>query len=168
MSEENVENVVYLKSEDTICAAMGQCFMTIEGIRYCFMQAIEIEATFKKKKVQVPILGKPGKGNKTVGWEGTGKAKFHYNTTVFRKLMENYKNTGKDVYFDMQIINEDKGANVGKQEILLIGCNVDSVILAKFDADGEYLDEDMDFTFEDFKISSEFTALDGFIVNQSQ
>ena len=157
---------VYMKSEDTICAAMGQCFAVIEGKRYNFMQAIELEATFKKKKVQVPILGKPGKGNKTVGWEGTGKAKFHYNTSMFRKMMENYKNTGQDVYFDMQIINEDKGSKVGKQEIMLIGCNVDSAILAKFNADGEYLDEEMDFTFEDFKIPSEFKHLDGFLMNE--
>lgn len=163
---EKQETQVYMKSEDTLCAAMGQCYVTIEGRRYNFMQAIEVEASIKKKKVQVPILGKPGKGNKSVGWEGSGKAKFHYNTSIFRKMMEDYKNTGKDVYFDMQIINEDKGSGVGRQEIMLIGCNLDSAILAKFNADGEYLEEDMDFTFEDFKIPVEFTQLTGFLMNE--
>lgn len=40
-------------------------------------------------------------------------------------------------------------------------CNIDGGILAKFDADGEYLDEDMDFTFEDFKMPEKFNLLAG-------
>ena len=79
-------------------------------------------------------------------------------------MMLEYKNTGKDVYFDMQIINEDPTSTVGKQEIMLLDCNIDGGILAKFDADGEYLDEDMDFTFEDFSMPEEFTHLVGFDV----
>jgi hypothetical protein len=42
-----------------------------------------------------------------------------------------------------------------------LDCNFDSLILAKFDADGEYLDEDMDFTFEDFKMPESFKLLAG-------
>lgn len=38
---------------------------------------------------------------------------------------------------------------------------MDGGILAKFDADAEYIDEDMDFTFEDFEIPENFTLLDG-------
>ena len=36
-------------------------------------------------------------------------------------------------------------------------------ILAKFDADADYLNEDMDFTFEDFEIPETFTHLDGML-----
>ena len=36
-------------------------------------------------------------------------------------------------------------------------------MLAKFDADAEYLDEDMDFTFEDFEIVETFNHLDGML-----
>ena len=38
---------------------------------------------------------------------------------------------------------------------------MDSGILAKFDADGEYLDEDMDFTFEDWEMPEKFALLSG-------
>ena len=38
---------------------------------------------------------------------------------------------------------------------------MDGGILAKFDADGEYLDEDMDFTFEDWELQEKFDLLDG-------
>ena len=80
---------------------------------------------------------------------------------IFRKLLERYKNTGEDIYFDMQITNEDSTSAAGRQTVILKDCNIDGGILAKFDADGEYLDEDMDFTFEDFEIPEEFNKLLG-------
>lgn len=153
-------------SEDTISAALAECFITIGENRYNFMQAINLEAKFEKTKSKIPILGKTGKGNKSTGWEGSGSATFHYNTSIFRKMMLDYKNTGKDVYFDIQIINDDPSSHAGKQEIMLLGCNIDGGVLAKFDADGEYLDEDMDFTFEDFTMPTEFTELKGFSTSE--
>ena len=163
MSEEVKQNAVML-SKDTISASLAECFVTIEDRRYNFMQAINLEAKFEKKKTKVPILGKTGKGNKANGWEGTGSATFHYNTSIFRQMMLDYKNTGKDVYFEIQIINEDPSSAAGKQEIILKECNIDGGILAKFDADGEYLDEEMDFTFDDFSMPTSFADLDGFLM----
>lgn len=156
---------IQMKAKDTIFAALAECFITIGTRRYNFMQAINVEVNFKKNKTKVPILGKTGKGNKAAGWEGTGSATFHYNTSVFRQMMMQYKDTGEDVYFEMQITNEDKGSAVGRQTIILTDCNIDGGILAKFDADGEYLDEDMDFTFEDFKMPEAFKELEGFLTN---
>ena len=106
-------------------------------------------------------MGKPGRGNKATGWSGTGSATFHYNTSIFRRLMQRYKDTGEDVYFDIQVTNEDPTSTVGRQTIILIDCNIDGGTLAKFDADSEYLDEDMDFTFEDFQMPETFNDLDG-------
>lgn len=148
---------------DAVTAAEAECYITIGDNRYNFMQAINLEAKFKKVKTKVPLLGKPGGGNKANGWSGEGKATFHYNQSVFRRMMLDYKNTGKDTYFDIQIINNDPTATVGKQEIMLLDCNIDGGVLAKLDADGEYLDEDMDFTFEDFSMPEEFKPLDGFM-----
>ena len=135
------ENVVML-AKDTLSASLAECYITVGDRRYNFMLAINLEANFEKTKTEVPILGKTGKGNKATGWKGTGKATFHYNTSIFRKMMLDYKNTGEDTYFDMQIINEDPTSAAGKQEIMLLDCNIDGGILAKFDADSEYLDED--------------------------
>ena len=150
-----------MHARDAISAALAECFVTIEGERFNFMQAINLEATFEKKKTEVPILGKPGRGNKATGWSGTGSATFHYNTSIFRRLMQRYKDTGEDVYFDIQVTNEDPTSTVGRQTIILIDCNIDGGTLAKFDADSEYLDEDMDFTFEDFQMPETFKGLDG-------
>lgn len=156
---------VTMKGKDTIYAALAECFVTIGTRRYNFMQAINLEAKFEKAKTEVPILGKTGKGNKATGWKGTGSATFHYNTSIFRQMMVQYKDSGEDIYFEMQISNEDPTSGAGRQTIILIDCNTDGGILTKFDADGEYLDEDMDFTFEDFKMPESFKDLDGFLTN---
>jgi len=150
-----------MRAMDTLAAGQGECFVTIGTDRFNFMQATNVEAKFEKTKVEIPILGRTGGGNKSTGWKGTGSATFYYNTSIFRKMMEDYKNTGVDTYFDMQITNEDKTSEAGRQTVILIGCNLDGGVLAKFEAGGDALDEDMDFTFEDFRIAEEFTDLPG-------
>ena len=152
-----------MAAKDTISASLAECFVTIEGSRYNFMQAISLEANFEKNKTEVPILGKTGKGNKATGWKGTGSATFHYNTSIFRALMKRYKDTGEDVYFDIQITNSDPTSSVGRQTVILKDCIIDGCLLAKFDADAIYLDEDMDFTFEDFDMPEEFKLLLGML-----
>ena len=158
-------NNVVMKAKDTLFAALAECFVTIGSRRYNFMQAINLEANFEKNKTEVPILGKTGKGNKASGWKGTGSATFHYNTSIFRQMMLQYKDTGEDIYFEIQISNEDPTSGAGRQTMILIDCNIDGGILAKFDADGEYLDEEMEFTFEDFKMRETFKDLEGCLTN---
>ena len=154
-----------LNAKDTVFAALAGCYVTINGRRYNFMQAIDLEAKIEKNKTEVPILGKTGRGNKASGWKGTGKATFHYNTSLFRELMVQYKDTGEDIYFEIQVSNEDPTSAAGRQTVVLCDCNINGGVLAKFDADGEYLDEEMEFTFEDFKMPETFTELQGFVTN---
>lgn len=156
-----MNNIAQMRAGDSVAGSQANCFVTIDGKRYHLMQAINLEAKVEKTKTEVPILGKTGKGNKSTGWKGTGSATFHYNTSIFRELLYRYKNTGEDVYFDIQVTNEDTTSNVGRQTVILKDCNVDGGILAKFDAGAEYLDEDMDFTFEDFEIPEKFKKLKG-------
>ena len=152
---------ITMKAKDTVSAKLAECFVTINGNRYNFMQAINFEAKFEKTKTEVPILGKTGAGNKSTGWKGSGSATFHYNTSIFRELLVAFKDSGEDVYFEIQVTNEDPTSAAGRQTVVFIDCNIDGGVLSKFDADGEYLDEDMDFTFEDFKMPETFNLLDG-------
>ena len=90
-----------MKGKDAISGSLAKCFVTIGNKRYNFMQAINVKAEMEKNKVEVPILGKTGKGNKAAGWKGTGSATFHFNTSIFREILQEYTRTGKDLYFDM-------------------------------------------------------------------
>ncbi|KPI56323.1 hypothetical protein IM33_05130 [Clostridioides difficile] len=150
-----------IKARDTISASKAECYVTIEGKRYNFMQAINLEAKMEKNKSEVPILGSTTKGNKSTGSKYTGSATFHYNTSIFRELLYKYKETGEDIYFDIQVTNEDPTSSAGRQTIILKDCNMDSGIIVKFDADGEYLDEDMEFTCEDWEIVEKFNIING-------
>lgn len=152
-----------MRAQDAISASLADCYVTIDGNRYHFMQAIKLEAKIEKNKTEVPILGKTGKGNKSTSWKGTGSATFHYNTSVFRDLLHRYKETGEDVYFDIQVTNEDPNSSVGRQTVILQDCNINGGILAKFDAGAEYLDEDLDFTFENFELAEKFQPMAGML-----
>lgn len=151
----------YMDARDTISGAMGCVYYTIDGNRYLGMQFKDLEAKMEKTKVEVPILGKMGKGNKSVGWKGSGSATLQYVSSDFRKKMVEFAATGKDFYFDMQVSNEDPTSAAGRQTVFLKDCNIDSIIIAKVDADETTLEEDMDFTFEDVEMPEEFTPLKG-------
>lgn len=148
-----------MHARNAIHGAQGVAYVTIEGNRYKFAQLINLEARMDKTKTKVPIMGKTGKGNKSTGWEGTGSATFHFNTSIFRKLLKRYKDTGEDIYFDVQVTNEDGSSTVGRQTTILIDCNMDGGIIAALDADAEYLEDSVDFTFEDWDMPEEFTTL---------
>lgn len=150
-----------MRGKDALSAKLAQCYVTIDSRRYNFMQMIDLEAKMEKNKIEVPILGQTGNGNKGAGWKGTFKGTAHYNQSILRDLLLQFKKTGEDVYFDIQVVNDDPTSAAGRQSIILTGCNLDGGILAKFDADGEYLDEDITGTFEDWKMPEKFKVLEG-------
>lgn len=76
-------------------------------------------------------------------------------------MLLEFKSTGKDTYFDLQVTNEDPTSEAGRQVTILKDCNIDSAIIASFDADGEWLEQDVDFTFEDVEQPTQFKMLDG-------
>ena len=152
-----------MHARNAISAKMAECFITIDGNRYNFMSAINVEVTFEKEKTEVPILGRMNRGHKSVGATISGSAEFHMNTSIWRELAYRFQETGEDLYFDMQITNEDVTASdVGRQTIILYDCNFDSVVLAAFDADSDDpLTESIDFTAERFEMPEKFKMMTG-------
>jgi hypothetical protein len=150
-------------AKNAVSAKMAECYVTIDGNRYNFMSAINVEVTFEKNKTEVPILGRMNRGHKSTSSTITGSAEFHFNTPIWRELAYRFQETGEDLYFDMQITNEDiTASDIGRQTIILYGCNFDSVILASFDADSDdTLTESMDFTVERFEMPEKFKMQDG-------
>ena len=140
-----------MRAKDVISAKLASCYITISGNRYLLMQAKSLEAKFEKDKQEVAILG----------WNGTGSMTIYSNTSMFTKLLKTYKDTGEDFYFDIQITNEDKTSAAGRQTIILKDCNLDEGVIASFDADGDWLEQDVSFTYEDFELPEEFSMLDG-------
>jgi len=148
-----------MRARDAISGAQATCHVTINGERFQFAQCKSLEAKMEKNKTEVPILGSVVTPVKTTGWKGTGTATFYYNTSVFRKVMNQYQTGQEDLYFEIQVINEDKTSSVGQQQTVLKNCNLDSSIIAKFNAGNEVLEEECPFTFEAWEMPVEFNKL---------
>lgn len=152
-----------MHARNAVSAKMAECYVTIEGKRYNLMSAINVEVTFDKNKTEVPILGRMNKGHKSTSSSISGSAEFHLNTSIWRELAYRFQETGEDLYFDMQITNDDiTASDIGRQTIILYDCNFDSVTLAAFDADSDdVLTESIDFTVERFEMPEKFKTMEG-------
>ena len=147
-----------LNAPDTISGKEGRAYAKINGNNEDLFMAKNIESTVEKAKSEVKAIGKRMTGHKTTGGNGTGSMALYLLTPLSRDMIKQWKETGVDVYFDMVVENDDPESSAGKQSVLLIGCNLDSTVLAKLDGDSDDpLDEDVDFTFEDFDILTPFT-----------
>lgn len=151
---------MFMREEDAISGKMAKAFATINGNVHELFYAKTGEANVEKNKVDVPVLGKTNVGSKSTGWKGTGTLTLHYITSMFRQLMVNYIKTGRDFYFDLQIINEDPTSKAGKQTVILKNCNIDSITLSRFDATSDDpLEEEIPFTFDDADLLESFRPL---------
>ncbi|MGL5973428.1 MAG: phage tail tube protein [Oscillospiraceae bacterium] len=146
----------YLHAKDIISGQEAVAFIKIGDIIEEMFYAKNLKAIAKKKKVLLKTLGRRGAQSKTSGFEGTGSMNIYSVTSLFKKLMSDYIKSGKDVYFDIQVTNNDPTSSVGQQTVLLKNCNIDSVVMANFDIYSESLDEQMSFTFDDVDILEMF------------
>ena len=150
-----------MNSKDAIYGSLASCFITINGRRLNFMNLTEFESKWEFNITEMSILGKVGKGHKAAGGKGTWEAKAHYNQSHFRAVADTYQKTGVLPYFEIQVTNEDPNSSVGRQTIILKECLLDSIVLAKFQAGEEILEEDISGTFESWDMPEKFRDLDG-------
>lgn len=149
-----------LKSFDPISGKEGVAYAKINGNNEELFFAKTIEASVERAKSEIKAIGRRMTGHKTTGMSGSGSMTLYYLTPLFRQMLKQYKDTGVDIYFDLVVENNDPSSSAGKQTVLLMDCNLDSVLLTKLDGDSDDpLEEDADFTFEDYDILQEFTKI---------
>lgn len=143
---------------DIVSGQLATATANIDGVVEELFYARTLEATMTKHKDALRVLGVRGDQHKSSGWEGTGSLTMYYTTSVFRRMAAEYARSGRDIYFNLTVTNEDPTTTIGRQTAVLLNCNLDSIVVAKFDTEANYLDEDMDFTFDDFYLVDEFGA----------
>ena len=149
-----------LRAGDTISGREGRAYAKINGNNEELFYLKSIEATVEKAKAEIKALGRRMTGHKTTGENGSGSVAMYYMSPLFRSLLLQYHKTGQDLFFDIVVENADLTSAAGKQTVLLRDCNLDSTVLAKLDADSDDpMDEEMDFTFEDYDILTPFNAI---------
>lgn len=142
---------------DTVHGGQAKATAIINGNVEDLFMIRTLEATMEKNKEEGRTIGKRSVQHKAAGWTGTGSMTIYYVTSMFRKLLKEYKNTGRDTYFTITVETEDEGSTIGKQTTSLFFVNINSGIIAKIDVEAAAMDEDMDFTFEDWDLLEEFT-----------
>ena len=146
-----------MNAKDTVWSGMGSIYVTLDNNRICLIQAVHVVAKYKKDKKKVNVMGTTVAGNKG----GSLALSHYYNTSLFRKYVKRYQDTGEDFYFDVVMTNEDKTSAAGKQTVILKNCNFDDGTIAELQAGGDVLVEESNFTFERFEMPDEFATLDG-------
>lgn len=147
--------------DNVIYGSLAECFITIDGNRYCFMSMTEFSSEWQATIKEVPILGKVGMGHKMAGGKGTWSGTAHYNQSIFRKMAYDYQKTGVMPRFEIQVTNEDPASTIGRQTIILHDCLCESFTLAKFKAGEDTLDESLSGTFESWDMPETFKVQDG-------
>lgn len=146
-----------LNVKDAVNGGQGLVQMEIEGNLETLFHVKNVEAFIEKNKETLPVAGTHWEHSKLKTIKGTGSCTLYYLTSTFVRLAQRLCKEGKDFDFDMIITNEDKGSSVGKQTTVLRNCNMDKILVAKFDTDSAALEEDFDFTFMDMDVLEEFT-----------
>lgn len=159
-----IKAVETMLAKDVVSAKMAMAYVTIDGRRYKLFQAKSLDAKLDKEKKEVAILGRMQKGNKGTSLKGSGKLKIYKNTALFDEMMEKLANEGIDTYFSIQVSTSDPTSDAGRRTVTLLNCNIDSTTIASFDADGDWLEDEISFTFEGFKIPENFKLLNGMTV----
>lgn len=152
-----------MHAREPLHGAEGAAYATIEGSRYLLFQLKNFEGNWEKGKTEIPRLGTRKKGNRSNTLSGKWSADLYYNTDVFRKLIMVYAKTGRDIYFDIQITNDDPNSNAGRHTAIFRDCNIDGAVMAKLDITADTLEEKISGTFEDCDMPEEFNVLEGMI-----
>lgn len=148
--------MAFLKQDEVITGREGQVIATINGQVRELAEIRKLEAKITKNKTAFRVLGWRGTYNKTTGFEGTGSMTIYYNTTVWAQIMRNYTANGVDTLFDVVVMNEDPTSAIGRQRIRLNSVSLNELVVAKVDADAEFLDTEVAFTFNDYDILNSF------------
>ena len=149
----------FLLAPEAISGKEGIITAVINGQVVTLGEIRTLTAHIDKRKAEIRTMGVRGTQHKATGWSGTGSVTFYYVTSRWTELMTQYINTGKDVYFDINIVNEDPGSNTGRQQIKLSQCNLDGLDIAKYDVDAEFLDAPLNFTFSDVELVGKFNNI---------
>lgn len=151
----------YFKADDAQSARQAEFFCTIGNRRYSMLNAKNLEATASVSLADVKTLGKLITQKKPNGLEVKLSFTVYKCSEMFDNLIEEYKNTGVLPRFECQVTQEDKASNIGRSTKIYKDCIIDGdILLSMFDADGEFIEQDIEAFAMDFESPEKYTEPD--------
>ena len=71
-------------------------------------------------------------------------------------MLQTYLKTGRLPYFTVQVTNDDPSSSVGMQTVALYNCKLSKVPVAMLDADAEWLEEEVSFSYTNVEVLNAF------------
>lgn len=148
----------FSKPGDVLASNSGTVVATVAGKNHKLGYLEELTAKLEPNVEKVQILGRRMAGHKVTSVEGTGSMKMFLVSSMWAQIISDWKDGGAwpDISFTVTI--EDKGSNVGKQVIQLMGITFEEADLATLSSDDGVLEAETDFYFDDHKIITPFAA----------
>jgi type VI protein secretion system component Hcp len=141
-----------LLERDALNGKSGSAFMTVDGQNHELFQLKKFQSDAEFQESDFKVVGTTLVQKKTTGVTLTGSMTIYYGSPLFIKLLNEYLKTGKLPYFTLQITNDDPGTTVGKQIVALYNCKLSKVPVAMLDADADWLEEEVSFSYTGIEV----------------
>lgn len=146
----------FLLERDALNGKSGSAVMTIDGENHELFQMKKFSSNAEFQESDFKVVGTTLVQKKTTGVTLAGTMTIYYGSPYFIKLLQDYLKTGKLPYFTLQITNDDPGTTVGKQIVALYNCKLSKVPVAMLDADTDWLEEEVSFSYTGLEVLNYF------------
>ena len=147
----------FLLERDALNGKQGSAIMTIDGENHELVGAKKVNTDAEFQESDFKVIGTTLVQKKTTGVNLTGTMTIYYGTPLFIKMVQEYIKTGKIPYFDLQVENDDPSTSVGKQTVVYYNCKLSKVPLSILDADSDFLEEEVGFSYTNIEVLNWFT-----------
>lgn len=148
--------MAFLLERDALNGKSGSAFMTVDGQNHELFQLKKFQSDAEFQESDFKVVGTTLVQKKTTGVTLTGSMTIYYGSPLFIRLLNEYLKTGKLPYFTLQITNDDPGTTVGKQIVALYNCKLSKVPVAMLDADTDWLEEEVSFSYTGIEVLNYF------------
>ena len=143
---------------DALNGKTGKAFLTVNGRNNELFSIKKFQSDGEFQESDFKVVGTTLVQKKTTGVTLTGTMTIYYGTPLFLDMLQTYLKTGTLPYFTIQITNDDPSATVGTQTVALYNCKLSKVPVAMLDADAEWLEEEVTFSYTNLEVLNAFHA----------
>ena len=148
----------YLLERDALNGKSGKAFATIEGRNEELFGLKKFQSDAEFQEADFKVVGTTLVQTKTTGVKMTGTMTIYYGTPIFLEMLRTYLKTGRLPYFNIQMTNDDPSTTVGTQTVVFYNCKLSKVPIALLDADADFLEEEVGFSYTNIEILNAFTT----------
>ena len=148
----------FLLERDALNGKTGKAFLTANGKNNELFSIKKFQSDAEFQESDFKVVGTTLVQKKTTGVTLTGSMTIYYGTPLFLEMLQAYLKTGTLPYFTIQVTNNDPSSSVGVQTVALYNCKLSKVPVAMLDADAEWLEEEVSFSYTSLEVLNAFRA----------